>query len=53
MQFSDIAIYKNKIIHTVIILCAIIIGHNLYKGQTRGIESLKEKKELEIKGLGL
>lgn len=49
MRLSDILNYKNKIIHTVIIIFAIIVASNLYKSQTRGIESLKEKKELEIK----
>lgn len=49
MQLSDIINYKNKIIHTIIIIFAIIVACNLYKSQTRGIESLKEKKELEIK----
>lgn len=49
MRLNDILNYKNKIIHIVIIILAIILASNLYKSQTKGIKTLKEKKELEIK----
>ncbi len=53
MRLSDILNYKNKIIHTVIIISAVITASNLYKSQTRGIGSVREKKELEIKKIGV
>lgn len=49
MQLNYILGYKNKIIHAIIIISAIILASNLYKSQTRDIPSLKTKKELEIK----
>ncbi len=53
MNLNDVLNYKNKIINTAIIILAIIIASNLYKSQTRSIGSLKEKKELEIKKIGV
>ncbi len=53
IQLSDIINYKNKIMHAIIIIFALIIAKNLYKSQTRGIESLREKKELEIKRIAV
>lgn len=41
--------YKNKIFNIAIIILTLIIVSNIYKSQTKNIESLKETRDTEIK----
>lgn len=50
MELIDfINIYKNKILNIAIVILALIIAYNIYKGQNRTLGSLKENKDIEIK----
>ena len=41
--------HKNKIINIVVVIVALIISNNIYKRQASGMESLIQKKDMEIK----
>jgi len=41
--------HKNKIVNIGVIILALIIANNIYKKQLSSIESLREKKEMELK----
>lgn len=50
MEIGDIIVqHKSRIINIIILLVALLIAKNIYKSQTRIIDSLRQKKELEIK----
>jgi len=50
MEAQDfIGKYKNKILNVAIIILSLFIASKIYKEQLKGIDSLKEKKNLESK----
>jgi Tfp pilus assembly protein PilO len=46
---SLISKHKNKLPGIIIIILSLIIASNIYKSQLKTVESLKEKKDLEIR----
>lgn len=50
MELADfINEHKNKLLNIAVILIALLIAHNIHKGQVRSVAALKEKKETELK----
>jgi len=45
--------YKNTVINIAIIILALVIASNIYKKQVNDLDSLKQKKEEEIKKCGV
>lgn len=49
MDFVDtINAQKNKVVNIVIIILALLIANNIYKGQAKNIAMLRDKKEAEL-----
>ncbi len=49
MDFITILSYRARVIHAIIILCAIFISYKIYTAQATAIASLRQSKEIEIK----
>lgn len=49
MELRNFNIYKNKLLNIVVIIIALIIAGNIYKNQAKELDSLQEKKSLEMK----
>ena len=49
MGLTDIKKYGNQIVNILIIVLALIIAYNIYKGQSKDIELLKAQKDGAIK----
>jgi|GEM_PF-1481593 len=48
-SIQDISKYKNIILNLLIIIIALFISNNIYKGQNRTIEGIKQKSDAELK----
>ena len=49
MDINEILAYRNKIFNAAIIIVAILVSINMYRGQLQIIESLRQTKDMEVK----
>ncbi len=49
MDFITILSYRARVIHAIIIVCAIFVSYKIYTAQATAIASLNQSKEIEIK----
>lgn len=49
MDFLTILNYRAKVIHAIIIICAVFVSYKIYTVQAKAIASLRQSKEIETK----